>query len=469
MTHSTSLAATICKLLTKCIHIDFCTQIACDIPHKFRSFLFVVFRRSVFGENHFYDFPQRNDAGDALVPGNSCSSSFHWPSSSGLDFGSNLSPVFEDDFPTMSKAAPSRPGNFKLPFVEVKKQQSSSLGSRFLKPSFSDFHHVPNFPSSSSSDEENDSNNNSEDEGDSYLVTSNPAANHLSPHRELSEFEMLSDGLVPGSPPDTPSLLSTSNRTSSPDFRAESPTEKESNASSVLKYVPQYPEAHKVIEQHAVPQYYEHRGQDMLEPSFHSQQARSSRFMGSFDLCRPEHDVDVAVPDISFDSQCRKRKSSSISSSHQPQSEAVPSFSGHGAHQEYPHAYQLPSNGMDYSSSSRLHHPQWSQRFLPIKDDSSSQEPSPVHMPMIPVGSHLPEMLDSFGMDREAVTMTNLGDILDPNFVVIPFTPEERAARLSRYREKKARRIFGKKIRYQCRQSLAQGRPRSKGRFVKAV
>lgn len=39
---------------------------------------------------------------------------------------------------------------------------------------------------------------------------------------------------------------------------------------------------------------------------------------------------------------------------------------------------------------------------------------------------------------------------------------------LERYRQKKARRGFGKKIRYQARKVNADKRPRVKGRFVKA-
>ncbi|EFJ40510.1 hypothetical protein VOLCADRAFT_69449, partial [Volvox carteri f. nagariensis] len=40
---------------------------------------------------------------------------------------------------------------------------------------------------------------------------------------------------------------------------------------------------------------------------------------------------------------------------------------------------------------------------------------------------------------------------------------------LERYREKKARRLYTKKIRYQLRKINADKRPRIKGRFVKKV
>ena len=45
-------------------------------------------------------------------------------------------------------------------------------------------------------------------------------------------------------------------------------------------------------------------------------------------------------------------------------------------------------------------------------------------------------------------------------------TPEERAQRIQRYLEKRKRRVWKKKINYRCRQKLADGRLRVKGRFV---
>lgn len=44
---------------------------------------------------------------------------------------------------------------------------------------------------------------------------------------------------------------------------------------------------------------------------------------------------------------------------------------------------------------------------------------------------------------------------------------EGRQARVLRYREKRRRRLFSKKIRYQVRKLNAEKRPRIKGRFVK--
>lgn len=47
------------------------------------------------------------------------------------------------------------------------------------------------------------------------------------------------------------------------------------------------------------------------------------------------------------------------------------------------------------------------------------------------------------------------------------YTLEERRKLIQRYREKKKRRVWTKKIKYTCRKKLAEGRPRVKGRFVK--
>ena len=47
------------------------------------------------------------------------------------------------------------------------------------------------------------------------------------------------------------------------------------------------------------------------------------------------------------------------------------------------------------------------------------------------------------------------------------YTPSERAAIIARFQRKRQRRVWNKKIRYNCRKSLADRRLRVKGRFVK--
>jgi hypothetical protein len=47
------------------------------------------------------------------------------------------------------------------------------------------------------------------------------------------------------------------------------------------------------------------------------------------------------------------------------------------------------------------------------------------------------------------------------------YTPAERAAIIARFQSKRSRRVWNKKIRYNCRKNLADRRLRIKGRFVK--
>lgn len=57
---------------------------------------------------------------------------------------------------------------------------------------------------------------------------------------------------------------------------------------------------------------------------------------------------------------------------------------------------------------------------------------------------------------------------LDPNEVVIgTYTRAQRAAKIARFKQKKANRHFNKKVLYGCRKSFADARPRVGGRFIK--
>ena len=46
------------------------------------------------------------------------------------------------------------------------------------------------------------------------------------------------------------------------------------------------------------------------------------------------------------------------------------------------------------------------------------------------------------------------------------YTVEERRTRINRYLEKRKQRVWSKRVNYHCRQKLADGRVRVKGRFV---
>ncbi|KAL0710297.1 hypothetical protein Bca4012_017275 [Brassica carinata] len=51
--------------------------------------------------------------------------------------------------------------------------------------------------------------------------------------------------------------------------------------------------------------------------------------------------------------------------------------------------------------------------------------------------------------------------------VIVSCTSDDRREKLSRYRNKKSRRNFGRKIKYACRKALADSQPRIRGRFAK--
>ncbi|ESQ43161.1 hypothetical protein EUTSA_v10014378mg [Eutrema salsugineum] len=51
--------------------------------------------------------------------------------------------------------------------------------------------------------------------------------------------------------------------------------------------------------------------------------------------------------------------------------------------------------------------------------------------------------------------------------IIVSCTSEDRREKLSRYKNKKSRRNFGRKIKYACRKALADSQPRIRGRFAK--
>jgi len=64
-------------------------------------------------------------------------------------------------------------------------------------------------------------------------------------------------------------------------------------------------------------------------------------------------------------------------------------------------------------------------------------------------------------------SLTKYRELYNKNGRIGIYTPAERAAIISRFHGKRSRRVWNKKIRYNCRKNLADRRMRVKGRFVK--
>ena len=64
-------------------------------------------------------------------------------------------------------------------------------------------------------------------------------------------------------------------------------------------------------------------------------------------------------------------------------------------------------------------------------------------------------------------TLGKYKELYNKNGRIGIYTPAERAAIISRFQGKRSRRVWNKKIRYNCRKNLADRRMRVKGRFVK--
>ncbi|KAG9448272.1 hypothetical protein H6P81_014400 [Aristolochia fimbriata] len=100
-------------------------------------------------------------------------------------------------------------------------------------------------------------------------------------------------------------------------------------------------------------------------------------------------------------------------------------------------------------------------------------------------GSTRPSFLDFQGMDlgeafgmrrafseSDIQTLSNVSppaihSTFERVLTIGNYTIEERKQKLSRYRKKKSKRNFGRKIKYACRKALADSQPRVRGRFAK--
>lgn len=68
---------------------------------------------------------------------------------------------------------------------------------------------------------------------------------------------------------------------------------------------------------------------------------------------------------------------------------------------------------------------------------------------------------------RSSSPLVNENSIIESMNRANPYSPEEKKERIERYRSKRNLRNFNKKIKYECRKTLADSRPRIRGRFAR--
>ncbi|KAM0834150.1 hypothetical protein ACQ4PT_063816 [Festuca glaucescens] len=70
---------------------------------------------------------------------------------------------------------------------------------------------------------------------------------------------------------------------------------------------------------------------------------------------------------------------------------------------------------------------------------------------------------------RRVVSTGDVGALSPAPAVAVRYSTEERRERIEKYRSKRNQRNFQKKITYACRKTLADSRPRVKGRFARNI
>lgn len=132
-------------------------------------------------------------------------------------------------------------------------------------------------------------------------------------------------------------------------------------------------------------------------------------------------------------------------------------------------AASLLSQKNDMDQSDRVH--RGSQ--LPLVEEDDEDENLDHEKLLRRARSRLLEDLSQSNLSGEKGVLTlphSLGkykEVYNKNGRIGIYTPAERAAIIARFQSKRTRRVWNKKIRYNCRKNLADRRLRVKGRFVK--
>ncbi|CAN6285744.1 unnamed protein product [Urochloa humidicola] len=83
------------------------------------------------------------------------------------------------------------------------------------------------------------------------------------------------------------------------------------------------------------------------------------------------------------------------------------------------------------------------------------------------VGGNNQHLTNGCNGNPATLPSTELSGLEDSTFKVVRLSPEERKEKIHRYIKKRNERNFSKKIKYACRKTLADSRPRVRGRFAK--